>query len=287
MRPFLIYLSCKESIAAHQEKLVALISELVQPDIIYLLGASLHRRRSESIFCPQAPTSQHTTCYYLLILLPDFNNKEQYQWQDEVEQHCYSVVPITTIILKTSTFIEWLSAGHPFALMVQHSAISIYHHGDVDLPRAETAGIRDFKIVEKCYKEGLNKATEFFAGAALFQVRKQYSLAAFMLHQAMEQGLRTMLTVGTGYYSCTHNLDRLIRYASMVCYQLPDIFPRRSEKDKQLFRLLQKAYSESRYGQDYAIHLQDLLILTEKVNDTLQVLIDFEKVFQSLPTSQQ
>jgi uncharacterized protein len=93
MNPFSIYHTCRESISHHEQKLVSIILEIVKPDMIYLLGATMYRRRSESIFCTEAPSSQHTGDYYFLILLPDFNNKEQYELQDEVEHYCSAVIP--------------------------------------------------------------------------------------------------------------------------------------------------------------------------------------------------
>src|SRR5205809_5936940 len=117
MKPFSLYHKHAAAIAFQQQQLVDIILQIVKPDLIYLLGASLHRRRSESIFCSEAPTSQHTADYYLLVLLPDFNNREQYEWQDMIEQHCSGLMPVTTIVLKTTTFKEWLLDGHHFARM--------------------------------------------------------------------------------------------------------------------------------------------------------------------------
>jgi len=278
MRPFTLYHLCAESISVQQEKLVSIISAIVQPEMIYLLGASRYRRRSESIFCDDAPTSQHTSDYYLLILLSNFMGKEAYEWQDQIEHHCSSVMPVTTIALKTSHFNEWLTTGHAFAKHVYEKAVPIFTAGNIVLS-APPAGLNlaEAEIPDKFYTEGLNRAKEFFAGAELFREREQYPLAAFMLHQSAEQALRTILKLGTGYYSCTHNLDRLIRYASMVSYQLPDIFPRKSDKDKQLFKLLQNAYSDSRYTEDYKINIQQLLFLMDKVSGMLRVLDDFKK----------
>jgi HEPN domain-containing protein len=90
-------------------------------------------------------------------------------------------------------------------------------------------------------------------------------MAAFMLHQSAEQALRTLLTTGTGYQANTHNLNRLIRYASLVSHQLPDIFPQKNDREKRLFNLLQRAYVDARYKEDYKINSDDLLYLTEKV----------------------
>lgn len=86
MKPFTIYHSITESYPGQQEKLVDLIKEVVEPNIIYLLGASLFRRRSESIFCPTAPSSGHVSDYYFLVLISNIENRSLPQLQDQIEQ---------------------------------------------------------------------------------------------------------------------------------------------------------------------------------------------------------
>jgi hypothetical protein len=58
----------------------------------------------------------------------------------------------------------------------------------------------------------------------------------------------------------------------MVSYKLPTIFPRNNDKNERLFQLLQKAYVETRHKEDYVIHTDDLLVLTERVKGLLAVL---------------
>lgn len=273
-----IYHLFNELFSFQQKRLTSIIVKVANPDMIFLLGGSLHRRRSESIFCTTAPTSQHTADYFLLILLKDLSNKEIHEWQDKIEQHCKAEMLVTTIVLQTSTFEEWLKAKHPFALTVWQSAVPVYDAGNLSITTPHDGNqIVDQKDLEKQYTEGLNKAKEFLAGAELFKLREQNKMTAFMLHQSAEQGLRTILKIGTGFHSNTHSIDRLIRYASMVSYQLPDVFPQKTDRDKRLFSLLQKAYIDTRYKEDYKISDPELQSLTERVRWIAEILTDVGK----------
>ncbi len=269
MKPFTLYHLFPEAFAALQQPLVDIIVKAAQPDRIFLLGASLSHRRSESIFQPSGPTARHISHCFVLILLQDLAGKELHEWQDKIETRCKPLLPVTTIVLPTATFVEWLKEGHRFALRVWQSAARIYDGGNVSPEIPEGPGGRED---ERFCREGLAKAQEFLAGAELFRLRQQYTLAAFMLHQSAEQALRTLLERGTGYRAHTHSIDRLIRYASLVSYQLPDLFPQRTEGEKRLFRLLQKAYIDSRYKEGYTISQEELLCLTEKVKRIHQLL---------------
>ena len=270
MKPFTIYHLSKDTHLSNQQRLVDIIVKAANPEMIFLLGASLHRRRSESIFQQTAPTSQHMADYFLLILMEDLNNKETHEWQDKIEAHCKAFMLVTTIVLQKRAFEEWLREGHPFAINVQQSAVVIYNSRSCHLSVSQTANHN--VAAEKNLAEGLTKAKEFLAGSELYRIRKQHAMAAFMLHQSAEQALRTLLKVGTGYHANTHSIDRLLRYAGLVSYQLPDIFPQKTEEDKRLFNLLQKAYIDTRYKEDYKISNDDLLQLTEKISHIHEIL---------------
>lgn len=282
MRPFTIYHSITESFPSQQEKLVSLILESVQPDIIYLLGASLYRRRSESIFCPTSPSSQYISDYYFLVLINNTNHRSLPQWQDQIEQHCNTVIPVTIILLETAQFNDWLATGHLFARNVYHSATPVFEADNLSLSPVGPYSLDiEKKTLEKLFRDGLNRSQEFLAGVDLFRVRKQYGLAVFMLHQATEQALGTLIKIGTGFHCCTHNIERLLRYAGMVSYQIPDIFPRKTDNEKRLFNFLQKAYIESRYREGYSIGFTDLLELTERVRVIQSILAEYGKtIFQ-------
>lgn len=107
MRPFTIYYLCKDAHFLYRQRLVNIIVKAAKPDIVFLLEASLHRRRSESIFQQSAPASQHVADYILLILMENLANKELYEWQDKIENHCKALMPVTTIVLQNITFEEW------------------------------------------------------------------------------------------------------------------------------------------------------------------------------------
>jgi uncharacterized protein len=277
MKPFTLCHVFPEAFAALQQPLVEIIVKAAQPDRIFLLGASLSHRRSETIFQPSAPTARHISHCFVLILLQDPQGKELHEWQDKIENHCKALLPVTTMVLQRARFEEWLTEGHPFAATVQQQAVVLYHSGTAPLPEATPARpSTNGQGEEKQWREGLERAEEFLTGSELYRLRKQYTLAAFMLHQSAEQALRILLERGTGYYANTHSIERLLLYASLVSYQLPDLFPRHTEREKRLFTLLQKAYIDTRY-KEYKINEEELVCLTGKVRRIHEIVCNVGK----------
>ena len=260
------------------KRLIALIEKVVKPEVIYLLGSASTKKTITSLFSPSGYETALGNDYFILVLLNNFREKSISQWQDQIEQVCYAAMPITCIVLETATFQQWLKVGHRFARLLAQSGTVIYNPHNISFSlTGDYDPIVESSTIERQYRAGLLKAQEFLAGADLYSIRKHHSLALFMLHQAIEQALGTLLKIGMGYYSCSHNIERLLRYVSWVDGQVRDLFPMYTESEKKLFTLLQKAYIDSRYGVDYTVHYQDLVTITERVRLLVSILENWDK----------
>jgi uncharacterized protein len=274
LKPFTIYQQICNLYPGQQERLVELILSVIKPDRVFLLGASLYRRRSESVFCTCAPSSRQVSDYFLLVLISKVMDNNISEIQDKIEQRCNTFLASTILVLPTERFIAWLKTSHRFAWTVHKTSVLLFDKGDIIFPEpGELNPENENKTNGKCLTQVLCNIREFLVGVDLFRVRGQNRMASFMLHQAIEQGLHAILKIGTGYHCCTHNIDRLLRYGSLVSYRLPDVFPRKTDKDKHLFSLLQKAYINTRYKEDYFIHNDELTILIGKAI-TIQGLLE-------------
>jgi uncharacterized protein len=262
----------------HLKQLISLVEKVVIPDVIYLLGSASTKKTITSLFCPSGYEPALGTDYFILVLLNDFREKSISQWQDQIEQVCNVTIPVSCIVLETATFHQWLKIGHRFARLVAQSGAVIYNPQNISFsPTGDYDPIVESSIIERQYQAGFSKTQEFLAGADLYRIRKHYSLALFMLHQATEQALGTLLKKGMGYYCCSHNIERLLRYVSWVDGQVRDLFPMYTESEKKLFTLLQKAYIDSRYRLDYTVHYQDLVTITERVRLLVRILENWGK----------
>jgi len=262
----------RDFVIQHTE-VARITTEAAAPEKIYLLGCSISHVRTESIFAYNQPTGRNVSHYFILALVDKKDTESCVGLQDKIENNCRHFIPVTAIVLDINQFNEWLMEGHPFANKVCKMAECF--HDTENIPLAIPKEIDEQELIktnESLYSTGINKAQEFLAGADLFRIREQNKMAAFMLHQAAEQTLQTLFRIKTGLYIHTHNLDKLIRYCSMVSYKLPAIFPRNNEKNEKLFQLLQQAYIETRYKEDYVIRKDDLLLITERVKRLLEVL---------------
>ena len=255
---------------------IDLIKNLLPPAKVFLIGKQVKTCNLESVFSKPSPASEEIARLYLLVLLNDFQDKKSFEWQDLIENNCFKLIPVTCIVLVTDTFIHWLQEGHDFACRIFYHAALLIDTEPLCLPVPSPIDPTSNAIArEKIFQESMNRSKEFYAGYDFYISRKQNKMAAFMLHQSTEQALLALVRLGTGFRCQTHNLDKLLRYGSMVYYQLETIFPRTNAKDKYIFRLFLNAYSECRYKEGFTIKAADLAILS-KVVKKLWVLLKEE-----------
>lgn len=267
MKPFTEY----NSVAVQHQALTKAVTERVTRvaavEQLFLLGLTTTQSSTKSLFAAPLDNRVEANHCFLLVLVAKEGTGKLSQLQDSLENVCAPLVATTVIVLYSEQFNDWLRDRHPFAHTVQRWGMQLYSHpSDKKEPNLLSLDAEALKREqERCYVKGMNKVQEFLAGAALYTVRKQYKMAALMLHQAAEHSLHTLLEVTTGLRVNTHNLDKLIRYGSMVSCKLQHHFPRGSDTEKRLFKLLQTAYTDARYKEDYSIHFQEVEQLTKQV----------------------
>lgn len=238
-------------------------------DHIFLLGTTITKHQTETVFMSHPQSCEKSTHVYLLILVT--SGKECHKLGDKIESHCRHHLPVTAIVLKTAEFSRWLQEAHSFAYRVAGEATLLYSRNGAGLPVAVPPDEeKRQKEAAALYKKGAGRAASFFAGAQLYALREEYAMAAFMLQQAAEQVLKTNLQLLSGYNCNTHNLDKLVRYGTLVSAHLPGLFGRGNPKDDALFSLLQRAYIEARYRDTYSISGSELSLLTGKVEALMQ-----------------
>ncbi|MEO7044836.1 MAG: HEPN domain-containing protein, partial [Ferruginibacter sp.] len=215
-----------------------------------------------------APSCRNVGHYYLLVLIDKDCGNSNNNMQDRIENICNTFIPVTAIVLNMQQFTSWVNEGHRFATIVVYRAVMIYDNNKKSFIKPLN-DVDPLEPKENTYSNEANTVNEFIAGAQLYLQRKQNNMAMFMLHQATEQALHLLFKKGTGLHINTHNLDKLIRYCSMVSYKVEEIFLRNNDKSKKLFIELQNAYINSRYKEQCSVSNLDIITILRKIK-TLQ-----------------
>lgn len=176
------------------------VREAAPVQALYLLGLTTGHRRTETLFSVPSATRREVTHVWLLALVEE--DPSAGRLQEKIETCLQPLLPVTAAVFSVAQFSAWLSQGHPFAAAVHEKAVLLFQRGVVPLPGPAAV---DWDAVQKensrLFLQTRKAVQEFLAGAELYTLRVQYKLAVFLLHQAAEQALRTMLVLGTAFAS--------------------------------------------------------------------------------------
>jgi HEPN domain-containing protein len=117
----------------------------------------------------------------------------------------------------------------------------------------------------EAFTTGIGKANSFYEGACFYWAKGDQNMAAFMLHQATELCLRSLVMAFTGQEVRTHVLSELRNHIARFAPEIASCLCVKTVKQKQIFSLLESAYSHSRYTNNFQINAEDILQLLQQV----------------------
>lgn len=196
------------------------------------------------------------------------NPIKNYQVECRVEKNIpKGIVTPSSFIYHSIKFLnKALSIGNYFFNDVIKEGIVLYNRGIFTLeePRELTPAKAQQKAQEY-YNLWFTSANEFFIDYSNAFKRESYNNATFLLHQATERYYTTILLVFTNYRPKEHDLSKLDKQA-VICDNRFDVFPKTTKEERNLFKLLKRAYVDARYKmEEYTITKAELEYLVEKV----------------------
>lgn len=156
-----------------------------------------------------------------------------------------------------------LSEGRYFYVEILAQGIMLYDSGEYRLATPRELDYAEIKeMVEAYYKDKYSDAEDFLFHAKIAQERGTYQMCSFMLHQATENFIKTIPLVYVLYGYKEHDLEFLIEKCKPYTLDLAKVFPRDTDEEERLFKLLQRAYIEARYNKkNFAVTKADIDVL--------------------------
>jgi len=175
--------------------------------------------------------------------------------------------PVTIIAHDIEFFNRRLRKGQYFFLDVKKEGICLYNSGRFELAEEKELSPKEYKhLAQEDFDYHFTKAETFKSFFQFGFDKANYSEAAFLLHQTTENFYSTLLLVLTRYKPNTHDLKKLGSRVASIEPNFLKVFPQGTEEERKRFELLRKAYVDARYNKNYAITVEELKWLAERVN---------------------
>ena len=208
--------------------------------------------------------------YDLLVLVKDDDNRPMHEFESLIDNRTHDMAPVEVSIYKLSKVNEMLTKGNYFFWQSCTQNKLIYDRNRVALAHPPCPVLPPPQQLAAVHKPLYDKAAGFMEGALSYCEAGNFQLAAFMLHQSVEHGLNSMLEPLMGFRYQTHNLHKLFKYIRRFNIEIFHLFPRDTDREVILFKLLQKAYIHARYKNNYVIDKNHVIELLERVQLLLE-----------------
>lgn len=237
-----------------QDQLISAIIRSMDAEKIYLLNKYPSR------------TETFTEEYDLLIIVNDTGGQPMNRFESLLHDRSHAIAPVFASVYPVDRVNNAIATGNTFFVNACQPHQLVYDAGRRDIFKARSVPGTNVPY-HSCFS--IN-ATQFLQGAIHYHDRQQYPLACFMLHQSVEQALSALLIPLMQFHLKTHNLSRLLRLARRFSMEVYNVFPRHTMQEDQLFRLLQKAYLQSRYMNSFTVTAAETTLLVERCTLLLQ-----------------
>lgn len=186
--------------------------------------------------------------------------------QRDYEQCAITRTPVQIIHDSIFKVNSDLSDGRYFYVEIQREGVMLYDSGKFQL--VEPRKLRYDEIrqqAEEYYEEKFTRSTGFLKGVHFYCSEGELQLASFNLHQACENAYKAIRLTYTLYSGKLHDLEKYIELVHRYSPDLDKVFPRDTDEEKRLFKLIRAAYVEGRYNPKFVVTQEDIDALISKV----------------------
>ena len=172
-----------------------------------------------------------------------------------------------------------ISVGQYFYSDIIEEGIELFDAGNCNFADRRKLSSEEIKKFQKEYFEHwFGRSERFFkhyevdfADIKHTNDKSANGIAAFNLHQSAESAYKTILLVFTLYNPNEHFLAILGKECEEYFPELRNLFFRKTEEEKERFKLLEYAYIGGRYDPKYKISKDDLEVLAKDVKELLEI----------------
>jgi predicted nucleotidyltransferase/HEPN domain-containing protein len=260
------------------QRVIEIIREEVDLDMLILFGSYARGDWVEDID-PETLQYRYQSDFDLLVVTETSRQAEKIEQNNRLARRLIKTIhrtPISLIAEDIQFMNRRLRKSQYFYIDILREGVLLYDSGKFQLAEPIEISPKERKqLAEKDLEYWFKNGCDFIKYHKLAHAEGDLNKSAFFLHQATECFYGTILLVFTRYKPSTHDLEKLSQRVSSIEPRFLSIFPRSTEKGKERFKLLRKAYVDARYKPSYTItkeqldwlagRVQELQALTEKL----------------------
>lgn len=213
----------------------------------------------------------HISDYDILVVTEKKKSTDKFSSWNKTEK-LKLTAPVRAIAHDIESLNINLAEGQYFFTDIKKEGVTLFESKKYKLANKRKLKPKEKqRIARDHFSSWFKSAKTFFSQYENAIKMNDYRNAAFQLHQSVESSYKTILLVFTNYNPNEHFLWMLGQRSSKYHPDLKALFPKKNQKDKDRFKLLDDAYIGGRYDPDFKISKQDLAILAKDVKKLLKL----------------
>ncbi|MDR9804213.1 nucleotidyltransferase and HEPN domain-containing protein [Rhizobium hidalgonense] len=173
--------------------------------------------------------------------------------------------PVSFIVHSRREVNTYLKEGQYFFSDIRREGVVLYELDDEPLAEPQALSPADrLRVAKEHYTDRFSLAQTFLKGFRFYAGEAQLRVAAFELHQSIEQAYSCVLLTLTNYGPPSHNIKFLRSLAEEQDRRLAEAFPRDQHRERAWFNTLNEAYVKARYSKHFEISEEALGWLAEQ-----------------------
>jgi uncharacterized protein len=188
-----------------------------------------------------------------------------YKAADRLNRDSAIETPVSFIVHSLREVNTYLKEGQYFFSDIRKEGIVLYELDDEPLAEPQPLDPLDrLRVANEHFEQRFTRAQTFQRISATCTDGKEFEMAAFQLHQALEQAYACVLLTLTNYGPPSHNIKFLRSLAEDQDRRLAEAFPRDQHRERAWFNTLNEAYVKARYSKHFEISEEALEWLHER-----------------------
>jgi predicted nucleotidyltransferase len=258
------------------QRVIEIIQEEIDLEMLVLFGSYARGDWVEDLD-PVTLQYRYQSDFDLLVVTETPHQADRIEQNNKLSRRLAKTIhrtPISLIAEDIQFVNRRLRKSQYFYIDILREGILLYDSENFQLAEPIEITLKERKkLAEEDYDFWMNNSNEYLRQYEHAVSDESLNVAAFNLHQVVERLYGAILLVFTRYKPSTHDLEKLSQRVSSIEPRFLSIFPRSTEKEKEYFKLLRKAYVDARYKQSYTITKEQLSWLAERVQE-LQALTE-------------
>lgn len=263
--------------------LIGKITEEINAEKIICFGSRTTHNLIWSSFLEAADEVSSIECD-LLILTNEKAKAKRDEFLNIVMKENTPALKFTVLVHGIEAVNEALRKGSYFFSTVLQKGVLLFDSEAISLNTSKVI-TQSASELEVYWRRRHRLSSNFLNGATHALEQGWNDQAMFLLHQAVEHTCTTLIKVYLGYKTSTHKLSKLLSLVENFSLYSITMFPRITKDEVRLFNLLEKAYSDSRYDDKYAVSMETANALKTEVDDFMKMAEQlFERKTQTTQT---